>query len=274
MKKALALLLYRKEFPQKWKAVKQVGGFPGGTSDKELTCQCRRHKRLGFSLWVGKMPWRRAWQPTQVFLPRESHGQRSLVGYSPWGHKWLDTTEATSHLCTKQVEYLFSSVQFSHSVVSDSLRDFPNSCPSSQWCHPTISFSVISFSSCLQFFLASESFLMSQFFTSVGQSIGASASASVLPMNIQDWSLLGLTGLISLQSKGLSRVFSDHCSKASILQCSAFFIVQLSHSYMTTIKTIALTRWTFVGKLMSLLFNMLYRLVVAFLPRSKYLLIS
>ena len=111
MKKALALQLYRKEFSQKWKVVKQVGGFPGGTSDKELTCQCRKHKRLGFDLWVGKIPWRRAWQPTQVFLPRESHGQRSLVGYSPWGHNWLDTTEATSHLCTEQVEYLFISVQ-------------------------------------------------------------------------------------------------------------------------------------------------------------------
>ena len=83
-----------------------------------------------------------------------------------------------------------------------------NSCPSSQWCHPTISFSVIPFSTCLQFFLASGSFPVSQFFTSGGQSIGASASASVLPMNIQDWFPLGWTGLI-LQSKGLSRVFSN-----------------------------------------------------------------
>ena len=77
-----------------------------------------------------------------------------------------------------------------------------------------------------------------------------------------------------MQSKGLSRVFSNHGSKAPILQHSAFFIVQLSHLYMTTGKTIALTRWTFVGKVMSLLFNMLSRLVITFLPRSKRLLIS
>ena len=86
---------------------------------------------------------------------------------------------------------------------------------------------------------------------------------------------LGWTGWIPLQSKWLSRVFSNtHCSKASILQHSAFFIVQLSHPYMTTGKTIALTRWTFVGKVMSLLLNMLSRLVITFLPRSKRLLIS
>ena len=84
-----------------------------------------------------------------------------------------------------------------------------NSCPLSWWCHPTILSSVIPFSSCLQSFPASGSFPMSQFFTSGGQSIGVSASASVLPMNIQDWFPLGLTGLVSLQSKGLSRVFSN-----------------------------------------------------------------
>ena len=84
-----------------------------------------------------------------------------------------------------------------------------NSCPLSQWCHPTISSSAIPFSSCLQSFPASGSFPVSQFFISGGQSIGALPSASVLPMTIQDWFLLGLTGLISLQSKGLSRVFSS-----------------------------------------------------------------
>ena len=110
--------------------------------------------------------------------------------------------------------------------------------------------------------------------SSGGQNIGVSALASVLPMNVQDWSPLGWTGWISLQSMGLSRVFSNHNSKASILQCSAFFTVQLSHPYMTTGKTKALTRWTFVGKVMSLLFNMLSRLVITFLWRSKYLLIS
>ena len=89
-------------------------------------------------------------------------------------------------------------------------------------------------------------------------------------LNIQDWFSLEWTGLISLQSKGLSSVFSNTSLKASILRRSAFFIVQLSHPYMTTGKTIALTRWTFVHKVMSLLFNMLSRLVIAFLPRSKH----
>ena len=150
---------------------------------------------------------------------------------------------------------------------------YPNSCASSWWCHATISSSVVPFSSCPQSFPASGSFQMSQLFPSGGQTIGVSASASVLPINTQDWSPLGWTGWISLQSKGLSRVFSNnHSSKASILQCSAFFIDQLSHPYMTTGKTIALTRRTFIDKVMSLLLNMLSRLVIPFLPRSKCLL--
>ena len=114
----------------------------------------------------------------------------------------------------------------------------------------------------------------SLFFASGGQSIGVSASASVLPMNIQDWFPLGWTGWISLQSKGLSSLLQHHSSKASILRRSAFFVVQLSHPYMTTGKTIVLTRRTFVCKELSLLFNTLFRLVIAFLPRSKRLLIS
>ena len=96
---------------------------------------------------------------------------------------------------------------------------------------------------------------------------------SALPMNIQNWFHLGLTGLIFLQSKGLSGA-PHQSSKASILWCSTFFIVQLSHPHMTTRKTKALIRWTFVGKIMSLLFKVLLRLVIAFLPRSKHLLIS
>ena len=184
------------------------------------------------------------------------------------------------------------SVQFSRSVVSDSLHPrepqharppcpsptpgvHPNPCPLSRWCHPTISSSVVPFSSCPQSFRASVSFYMSQLFASGGQSIGASASTSILPINTQDWSPLGWTGWISLQVLGtLKSLLQHHSSKASILQCSAFFIVQLSHPYMTTGKTIALTRQTFVGKVMSLLFNMLSRLVITFLPRSKRLLIS
>ena len=111
---------------------------------------------------------------------------------------------------------------------------------------------------------------MSQFFASGGQSIGVSVSVSVLPMNIQDWFLLGLTGLISLKSKSLSSLLQNHSSKASILWHSAFFIVQLSQPYMTTGKTIALTRQIFVGKVMSLLFNMLHTLEVVFLSRSVF----
>ena len=150
-----------------------------------------------------------------------------------------------------------------------------NSFPSHRWCHPTISSSDVPFSSCLQSFPASGSFPMSQLFTSDGQSIGVSPLASILSMNIQGWFPLGLTSLISLQFKGTLKSLLQHQSlKTSILWRSAFFIVQLSHPYMTTGKTIALTRRIFVGKVISLLFNMLSRLVIAFLPRSKCLLIS
>ena len=164
----------------------------------------------------------------------------------------------------------FGSVQFSHWVVSDSLwphrlqqarlpcpspipRAYSNSCPSSRWCHPTISSSVTPFYSCPQSFPASRSFRMSQLFISGGQSIGA--SASVLPMTIQNWFPLGLSGWISFAVQGtLKSLLQHHSSKASILWCSAFFILQLSHPYMTTGKTIALTRRTFVGKVTHLCF--------------------
>ena len=122
---------------------------------------------------------------------------------------------------------------------SPTLGAYPYSCSLSRWCHPTISSSVIPFS-CPQSFPASGSFPMSQLFTSGGQSIGLSASTSVLPMNTQDWSPLEWTGWISLQSKGLSRLFSNPTvQKHPILLCSAFSIVQLLHSYLTTGKTIA-----------------------------------
>ena len=195
-------------------------------------------------------------QPTPAFLPGESHGQRSPVGYSPWRHKELDTTE---RLSTASVQF-----QFSCSVVSDSLQPrglqhtrppcpsptpgvYSNSCPLSWWCHPAISSSVVPFSSCLQSFPAS-----------------GSASASRNPSNEysglisfrMDW-----LDLLAVQGT-LKSLLQHHGSKASILQCSAFFRTQLSHPYMTTGKTVALTRWTFVGKvmsfigkLMSLLFN-------------------
>ena len=124
----------------------------------------------------------------------------------------------------------------------------------------------------LQSFPASGSFSMNWLFTTGGQSTGA--SALVLPMNVQGWFPLWLTGLIFLLSKGLVEFSPAPQFKASILQQSAFFMVQFSHPYMTTGKIIALTRWTIVSKVMSLFFNMLSGLVTAFFLRSKYLLIS
>ena len=154
-------------------------------------------------------------------------------------------------------------------------RACSNSCPLSRWCHPPISSSVAPFCSCLQSFPASGSFPMSQFFASGGQSVGASALASVLPMNIQDWPPLGLTGWIFLQSKGLSRVFSNTTDEKH-----QFFGAHLSLWFNSHIHTWWLEKpylWldgTFVDKVMSLLFKMLSRLVITFLPRSKHLLIS
>ena len=147
----------------------------------------------------------------------KSPGKANYLG------KYKDGFSYHLSLCKIQ---LMASVQFSHSVLSDFLRPhepqharppcpsptpgvYPNSCPLSWWCHPAISSFVVPFSFCPQSFPASGSFQMSQLFTSGGQSIGVSTSASVLPMNTQDWSLLGWTGWISLQSKGLSRVFSN-----------------------------------------------------------------
>ena len=167
--------------------------------------------------------------------------------------------------------------QFSCSVVSDSLRPhglqytrlpcpspttgvYSNSCPSSWWCHPTISSSVVLFSSHLQSFPASGSFQMS---LHIRQPKYGSFSFSISPSNEysglisfkMDW-----LDLLAVQGT-LKSLLQHHSSKASILQCSAFFIVQLSHPSMTAGKTIALTRQTFVGKVMSLLFNMLSRVV-------------
>ena len=156
---------------------------------------------------------------------------------------------------------------------SPALRACSNSCPLSQWCHPAILTSVIPFSSCLQSFPASGSFQMSQFFASGGQSIGASASASVLPMNIQDWFPLGLTGWISLQSKGLSSVFSN-----TTVQKHQFFSTQLSWWSNSHIHTWVLEKpqlWRDRPlEVMPLLFNMLSGFVIGFLPRSKDLLVS
>ena len=148
--------------------------------------------------------------------------------------------------CVHLLRCQFSSVQFSHSVVSDSLQRhesqharppcpsptpgvYSNSCPMSRWCHPTISASIVPFYSCPQSFPVSGYFPMSQLFASGGQNIGVSASASVLPMNIEDWSPLGWTGWISLQSKGLSRVFSN-----TMVQKHQFLVPSFLHSLTLT----------------------------------------
>ena len=193
------------------------------------------------------------------------------------------THSALKHRDKKTQEIVSQSAQFSHSAVSNSLRPhgpqharlacpsptpraYSNSCPLSPWRHPTISSSVIPFSF---------AFNLSQHQGLFQWASSSHEVAKVLELQHQSfqWFPLGLTGLISLLSKGCSRVFSTQL-KGSILRHLAFFTVQLSHLYMTTGKTIALTRWTSVSKVMSLLFHMLSRFVIAFLPRSKCLLIS
>ena len=185
----------------------------------------------------------------------------------------------------------FSSVQFSHSVVSDSLQPHelqharppcpsptpgvhPNSCPLSRWCHPTISSSVVPSPSALN--LSQHQVFSIETVLRIRWPKYSSFSFNMSPSNEH-------SGLISFRMDGLDllavqgtlkSLLQHHSSKAWILQHSAFFTVQLSHPYMTAGKTIALTRWTFVGKVMSLLFNMLSRLVITFLPRSKHILIS
>ena len=188
--------------------------------------------------------------PALILIPSHPHPPLEII-------KQLFPRPITEHFCSSQppgvlTSYhnfhhktdsskpIFSSVQFSHSVMSDSLpphelqhtrprcpsptpRVHPNSCPLSRWCHPAISSSVIPFSSRPQSFPASGSFPMSQLFAWGGQSIGVSALVSVLSMNTQDWSPLGWTGWISLQSKGLSRVFSN-----TMVQKHQFFGTQLS----------------------------------------------
>ena len=141
-----------------------------------------------------------------------------------------------------------------------------NSCLLSWWCHPTVLLSVISFSSCPQSFPASGSFLMCWLFASGGQSIGARGfSFSISPSN--DYSMLTFFGRISLQSKGLSKVFSSITfQRHKFFSTQAFFMVHLSHPYMTTRKNITLSRGTLVGKVMSLLLNALSRFIIAFLP--------
>ena len=224
---------------------------------------------------------------------RSSHGLVSLhfdqlgtsklmdmaVLNSPGNMGWYQKTVKISTL---------SSVHFGRSVVSDTLWPhesqharppcpsqtsgvYSNSCASSQWCHKAISSSVVPFFSCPQSLPASGSFPTSQLFTkywSFSFSISPSDEHPGLISFRMDW-----LDLLAVQGT-LKSLLQHHSSKASIFRHSAFFIVQLSHPYMTTGKTIALNRQTVVGKVMSLLFNMLSRLVITFLPKIKHLLIS
>ena len=213
----------------------------------------------GWDSWIASQTqWTWAWGNSRRLWRTGKHGMLQSMGCEE-----SDTTEQLNKMttnrhmscvCLRHIQgvdrHIYTlqncSVQFSHSVVSNSLwlhglqhTRLPcpspspglcsNSCPSSWWCHPTISSSVAPFSLCPQCFPASGSFSVGLLFTSGGQSTGASASASVLPTNIQGWFPLGLTGLISLQSKELLRVFSSTMLKATILRCSAFFMVQFSH---------------------------------------------
>ena len=160
---------------------------PRWFSGKESACQGRRYKKCWFYPGVGKIPW----SSVQLL-----------------SHVWL---------------FQLHGLQHARLLCPSPTPTCSNSCPLGQWCHPTISSSVICFSFCLQSFQASGSFAMSQFFKSGDQSIRASASALVLPVNIQDWFPLGLTGWISLLSKGLPRVFSN-----TTVQKHQFFSIQPS----------------------------------------------
>ena len=204
--------------------------LPSYSVGKKICLQCRRP---GFHSWVRKIPWRRKWQPTPVFLPGEFHCQRSQAGYSPWTRK--SQTRLSDQITTMYkikayvcVMCICCSVAQSCPRLCDLMDcnrpDFPVlhylpefSQTHVHWCHPTMATWAVSFSSCPQSFPAWRPFPVNQLFTSGGQSVGTSASASVLPMNIQGWFPLGLTDLILL-SKGLS----------SILQPNRFWVTSQS----------------------------------------------
>ena len=232
-------------------------------------------------------------QKTQVLsLGWEDPLEKDMATHSSilaWRIPWTEKPDGLQSTGLQKSRTL-SSVQFSRSVMSDSLRPHESQharppCPlpipgvhpahvhrvsdAIQQSHPLSSpYSPASNPS------QHQSFPMSQLFAWGGQSIGVSALVSVLPKKSQDWCHKNdWLDLLAVQGT-LKRLLQQHSSKVSILWRSAFFTVQLSHSYMTTGKSIALTRWTFVGKVMSLLLNMLSRLFITFLPRSKRLLIS
>ena len=227
--------------------------------------------------------------PTRFLCRWDSPGKNTGVGC----HALLQGIFPTQRLNLHLLCLLPLAVRFSHSDFSDSLRPqglqharppcpsstpgvYSSSCPPCRWCHSTISSSVVPFFSCLPSIFPSNSVFSSESvfqirwpkYWSFNSSIGTSNEYSDLVSFRIDW-----LDLLAVQ-RTLKSLLQYHGSKASTLWCSPFFMVQLSHPYMTTGKIIALTRWTFVGKVISLLFNMLSRLVIAFLPRSKHLLIS
>ena len=217
-------------------------------------------------LWVRKVSWSKNWQPTLVCLSGKSHGQGSLGGYGLSSVQslsgvwlfvtpWTATRQASLSITNSQSLLKFMSIKLvmppNHLILCRLLLLLPSVLPSIR-------------------VFSNESALHIRWpkYLSFSFSISPSNEYSGLIFFRMDWlDLLAVQGTIK-------NLLQHHSSKASSLQHSTFFIVQLSHPYMTTGKTIALTRWTFVGKVMSLVFNMLSRLVIAFLPRSKRLLIS
>ena len=224
--------------------------FLGGATGKEHACQSRRHKRCGFDFWVEKIPWRRKWQSTPEFLPRKSHGQRSLAGYSPWGHKESDTTDATWHTSTHQDSIqslscvqLFvtpwtaarqASLSFTNSQSLLKILSIKSVMPSNHLilCCPLLLPPSI-FPSIRVFY--NESVLHIKLPKYWNFSISLSNEYSRLISFRIDW-----LDLLAVQGT-LKSLLQHHSSKVSILHHSAFFIVQLSHPYMTTGKTVALT---------------------------------
>ena len=213
-------------------------GFCGGSEVKNLPAMYKtRVRSLCWEDTLEKEMATHSSAPAWRIPRTEEPGGLQSMGSQGVRHNWA-TKHSSTHV-HKNGKVTSVSVQFSRSGVSDSVQPhgpqharppcssptpgvYPSSCPLSQWCHPTISSSVVPFSSCPQSFPASGSFLVSQLFAWGGQIIGVSASTSVLPMNIQDWYPLGWTRWISLKSKGLSRVFSN-----STVQKHQFFSAQL-----------------------------------------------
>ena len=216
--------------------------------------------------WVWRIPWRRKWQPTPAFLPGKFHGQRSLVGYRPW-------SQFSSYSCSVLSDFCdlvdCSAPGFSvHQLLELAQTHFYQVVDAIQPSHP-LSFCSPTFNLSQHQGLFNESVLCIKRPKYWGFSFSISPSneySGLISFRIDWFYLLAVQGI-------LKSLLQHHSSKASILWRSVFLMVQLSHSYMTTGKTIALTRQTFVGKVMSLLFNMLSRLVRAFLSRSKCLLI-